>query len=101
MAAYAAQRVARAGPTGLLICHVCGHSVCFFLVLLPRRRNGKASAIVSLRKKQARDYPDLSYLREKFLASFDYSSNVKLTIIFQRYDKDWEMFTDLKDDAGW
>ncbi len=42
---------------------------------------------------------DVSYLREKFLASFDYSSNVKLTIIFQRYDKEWEMFTDLEDDA--
>ena len=42
---------------------------------------------------------DISYLREKFLTSFDYTKNVKLRVIFQRYDNEWEMFTDLEEDA--
>ena len=40
---------------------------------------------------------DISYLREKFLKSFDYSKNVKLRVTFQCYDKEWEMFTDLEE----
>ena len=32
---------------------------------------------------------DLKYIENKFRLMFSYSSNVSITISFQRYDKDW------------
>ena len=71
--------------------------------IAPDLKNGKAGAVVDRNKPVTipRDIVDgdIRYLREKFLQSFDYSKNIKLTITFQRYDSEWEMFTDLEEDA--
>ena len=38
---------------------------------------------------------DLEYLREIFLTSFKFESNVLLDVTFQRFDAEWNEFVDL------
>ena len=40
---------------------------------------------------------DLEYLREVFLTSFKFESNVLLDVTFQKFDAKWNEFVDLED----
>ena len=41
---------------------------------------------------------DICFLTKKFLESFDYAKNVRLTITFQRFDSEWKEYVDLDKD---
>ncbi len=41
----------------------------------------------------------IQFLRQEFLRNFKYSKNVRLGITFQRFDREWEDYIDLDDDA--
>ena len=38
---------------------------------------------------------DVSYIKDKFLTSFDLKDDLTVDVLLQRYDKDWEAFVDL------
>ena len=40
---------------------------------------------------------DLRYLNNQFIAQFNFDSNVKLDITFQRFESDWNEYIDLED----
>ena len=42
---------------------------------------------------------DIASLKKDFILQFKFESNVQLDITFQRFDKDWDCFVDLDDDA--
>lgn len=42
---------------------------------------------------------DIASLKKDFILQFKFESNVQLDITFQRFDKDWDCYVDLDDDA--
>ncbi|XP_019855171.1 PREDICTED: uncharacterized protein LOC109584053 [Amphimedon queenslandica] len=42
---------------------------------------------------------DLMFLKRECLKSFNFGSNVSLSVVFQKYDVDWDSFVDLDDDC--
>lgn len=40
---------------------------------------------------------DLRYLNNQFIAQFNFSSNVKLDITFQRFESEWNEYIDLEE----
>ena len=41
----------------------------------------------------------VSFLKQEFMKNFNFSSNVKLNIVLQKFDEEWDAFVDLEDDA--
>ena len=42
---------------------------------------------------------DLMFLKRECLKSFGFGNNVSLSVIFQKFDIDWDSFVDLDDDC--
>ena len=61
-------------------------------VLLSYLENNKKVVIPANSSKS-----DLEYLRDIFLTSFKFESNVQLDITFQRFDSDFQEFVDMED----
>ena len=41
----------------------------------------------------------VSYLKQEFVKNFNFAPNVKLSIVFQKFEEEWNEFVDLEDDA--